>query len=71
MCRGGLLRLAAKTAQSPSQAEQEEEDSDGTYGSPRVTRQLACNGQPVNHKRVERVTRENNWSGIGPAGDAA
>ena len=29
--------------------------SDGTYGAPRVTRELRDGGQRVNHKRVERL----------------
>jgi hypothetical protein len=30
-------------------------DSRGRYGQPRIPAQLACDGGPVNHKRVERL----------------
>ena len=33
------------------------DESDGTYGSPRVTRELGRRGWMVNHKRVERLMR--------------
>ncbi|MFI5534746.1 IS3 family transposase [Kitasatospora sp. NPDC051853] len=33
------------------------EESDGTYGAPRVTAELRSTGLVVNHKRVERVMR--------------
>lgn len=33
------------------------EDSDGTYGSPRVTKQLRRNGIHVNHKPVEKLMK--------------
>jgi putative transposase len=41
-------------------------DSDGTYGSPRITRQLARNGRRVNHKRVERLMRAHGIVGYRP-----
>ena len=41
-------------------------DSDGTYGSPRVTRQPARDGRKVNHKRVERLMRANDIVGHRP-----
>lgn len=68
---------AARTAQSPSEREQDEaelvaairrihDDSNGTYGSPRVTRQLARDGRQVNHKRVERLMRAHDIVGHRP-----
>ncbi|MBN9743381.1 IS3 family transposase [Amycolatopsis sp. A1MSW2902] len=35
----------------------------GAYGSPRVTAELRRRGEPVNHKRVERVMRERGIAG--------
>jgi len=43
------------------------DDSDDTYGEPRVTGQLAWDGHPVNHKRVERLMREMGIQGHRPA----
>ena len=40
--------------------------SDGTYGSPRVTAELAARGQRVNHKRVERLMRAHQIAGVRP-----
>jgi len=40
--------------------------SDGTYGSPRVTVELARRGWVVNHKRVERLMRIHNIVGYTP-----
>ena len=40
--------------------------SDGTYGSPRVTRELRRQGRCVNHKRVERLMRINDIVGYTP-----
>jgi putative transposase len=65
------------SAGGPSQAEQDDQallveirqlhaDSDGTYGSPRITRQLARNGWRVNHKRVERLMRAHGIVGYRP-----
>lgn len=41
-------------------------DSDGTYGSPRVTVALRNRGQVVNHKRTERLMRIHNIVGYTP-----
>ena len=41
-------------------------DSDGTYGSPRVTRELRRQGRCVNHKRIERLMRIHNIVGYTP-----
>ena len=35
------------------------EENHKTYGATRITRALRDNGYPVNHKRVERIMREN------------
>lgn len=40
------------------------QDSDGTYGVPRVTAELKDAGRLVNHKRVERVMRMFNIVGV-------
>jgi transposase InsO family protein len=40
--------------------------SDGTYGAPRVTRELRDNGKRVNHKRVERLMRREGIVGHRP-----
>jgi transposase InsO family protein len=42
------------------------EDSDGTYGSPRVTIELPKRGFVVNHKRVERLMRVHGIVGYTP-----
>ncbi len=42
------------------------EDSDGTYGSPRVTRELRNRCWVVNHKRVERLMRIHGIVGYTP-----
>lgn len=42
------------------------EDSDGTYGSPRVTVELGNRGWVVNHKRVERLMRIHGIVGYTP-----
>ena len=46
-------------------------DSDGVYGSPRVTAELRRRGRQVNHKRVERLMRAHEWSVTGPAAGGA
>jgi len=42
------------------------DDSDGTYGSPRVTMELRRRGWVVNHKRTERLMRINGIVGYTP-----
>src|SRR6185437_8586071 len=39
-------------------------ESDKTYGSPRMVRELARRGRRVNRKRVERLMRNNDIVGI-------
>ena len=41
------------------------EDSDGTYGSPRVMGELRRRGWVVNHKRIERLMRIHGIVGVG------
>ncbi|MFF3142446.1 IS3 family transposase [Streptomyces sp. NPDC057927] len=50
--RAGRARADAELAEHINRIHQE---SDGTYGVPRVTAELKEAGRPVNHKRVERV----------------
>ncbi|MFF4731981.1 IS3 family transposase [Streptomyces mirabilis] len=52
--RAGRARADAELAEHINRIHQE---SDGTYGVPRVTAELKEAGRPVNHKRVERVMR--------------
>jgi transposase InsO family protein len=40
------------------------EESDSTYGSPRITAELRDEGRPVNHKRVERLMRRGGIVGV-------
>jgi len=62
----GYYDWAERVAAGPSDAERDDaavlerirkvhRDSRGRYGEPRITAQLARNGEPVNHKRVERL----------------
>jgi transposase InsO family protein len=41
-------------------------DTDSTYGSPRVTKELRRRGYCVNHKRVERLMAQNDIVGVTP-----
>jgi putative transposase len=65
----------ARTAAGPSPAEVAEaelvveireihDEFDGTYGEPRITTELARRGRTVNHKRVERLMRDNGIVGV-------
>ncbi|MDX2565528.1 IS3 family transposase, partial [Streptomyces sp. TX20-6-3] len=40
------------------------QESDGTYGVPRITAELRDDGELVNHKRVARVMRSINLAGV-------
>ena len=53
--RAGRARADAELAERIDRIHQE---SDGTYGVPRVTAELKEAGRWVNHKRVERVMRK-------------
>ncbi|MGP3938377.1 IS3 family transposase [Streptomyces sp. 6N106] len=53
--RASRARADAELAEHINRIHQE---SDGTYGVPRVTAELKEAGKPVNHKRVERVMRK-------------
>ena len=48
------------------QIRQVHDESDGTYGSPRVTEELRRQGWVVNHKRVERLMRVHGIVGYTP-----
>lgn len=72
--RSAYYDWVAAEAAGPSPAEQDDaavlerirqvhKASRGRYGEPRVTAQLAREGTPVNHKRVERLMRENGLQG--------
>ncbi|KAF0957683.1 IS3 family transposase ISRhosp5 [Rhodococcus sp. T7] len=72
--RSGFYRWRAAAPARAERARADEElaewirgihdDSDGTYGAPRVTAELRDAGIEVNHKRVERVMRENGIVGV-------
>lgn len=72
--RSGFYRWRAAAAARAARARADEElaerirvihaDSDSTYGAPRVTAKLHADGVAVNHKRVERVMRENGIVGV-------
>jgi putative transposase len=68
---------ASRRAQGPSQRQRDEAElvrliraihaeSEGTYGAPRVTRELRRRGHGVNHKRVERLMRRHAIVGYRP-----
>ena len=70
----GFYDWAARVAAGPSDAERAEAEvlerireahrkSRGRYGEPRITAQLARDGVPVNHKRVERLMVADGLSG--------
>jgi len=72
--RSGFYRWRAAAPARAARASADEElaeriraihdDSDGTYGAPRVTAELRDAGIEVNHKRVERVMRVNGIVGV-------
>ncbi|MFG2683985.1 IS3 family transposase [Streptomyces sp. NPDC048392] len=55
-----------RDAELTGRIRQVHEDSDGTYGSPRVHAALKRNGVHVGRKRVERLMREAGLAGISP-----
>ncbi|MEU9447078.1 IS3 family transposase [Streptomyces sp. NPDC048304] len=59
--RAARARADAELAERIAEIHQE---SDGTYGVPRVTAELKDTGRLVNHKRVERVMRTFNIVGL-------
>ncbi|GAA2467237.1 IS3 family transposase [Streptomyces mauvecolor] len=59
--RAGRARADAELAGRITEIHQE---SDGTYGAPRVTAELRDGGERVNHKRVARVMRKFNIVGL-------
>ena len=72
--RSGFYRWRAAAPARAARARADEElaariraihdDSDGTYGAPRITAELRDVGIEVNHKRVERVMREHGIVGV-------
>ncbi|MEU9006531.1 IS3 family transposase, partial [Streptomyces sp. NPDC048551] len=40
------------------------QDSDGTYGAPRITAELRDEGERINHKRVARIMRTIGLEGV-------
>jgi transposase InsO family protein len=70
----GYYDWAGRVAAGPSDAERDDDavleriraahkKSRGRYGQPRITAQLARIGEPVNHKRVERLMAANGIAG--------
>lgn len=61
---------AARTARQAVEAElaarirKVHQDSDGTYGAPRITAELRDEGERVNHKRVARIMRSIGLEGV-------
>jgi hypothetical protein len=69
----GDWRLREAAGPTPTQAAEAElvaeiraihAETDGTYGQPRVTEELARRGRPTNHKRVERLMRIHRIVGV-------
>ena len=65
-CRAAGPRAAA-TQEFQAEVMRIHAESDGTYGSPRVTRALRRAGRKVGHNRVARVLRECGLQGRPPA----
>ncbi len=61
---------AARTARQAVEAElaarirKVHQDSDGTYGAPRITAELRDEGERINHKRVARIMRTIGLEGV-------
>ena len=57
---------AAEEMELRAQIQQIFVENRGRYGAPRVTRELRARGYLVNHKRVERLMKEDNLCGLQP-----
>ncbi|MCM2389647.1 IS3 family transposase [Streptomyces albipurpureus] len=57
--RTAAARAARQTAEAgiAARTRKVHQDSDGTYGAPRITAELRGEGERINHKRVARIMR--------------
>lgn len=62
-CRGRESTRAVSNRLLLEQIRQAFKKHRGNYGSPRITRHLRTQGQPCNHKRVERLMRQDGLQG--------
>jgi putative transposase len=65
-CRRGLSPGDYKQAELVTEIRSIHQESDGTYGSPRVHAELRRRGRPVNRKRIERLMRSHGIVGHRP-----
>ena len=62
-CRGIESARESENRQLVSEIGRVFHQRKGNYGSPRVTQQLRQDGRQCNHKRVERLMRQQGWRG--------